>query len=207
MRELHVTTTPFPHVVADNLWDADLLAAVAAEFPDPSVPGWRRFENGSERKLEGAPGLWGPRTRLLFQLIEERIPDLEAAFGIDGLRMETVGGGYHLIPPGGYLAVHADFNKSPRTGWFRRLNHLIYLNDGWDDDGGCLELWDDAGPSVKVAPKMNRTVIFETSDRSWHGHPQAAQRWRKSVAAYFFTDTPPPGYSAEHSTLWHADAR
>jgi hypothetical protein len=198
---------PFPHLIADGLWDDDLLRAVSEEFPDPSIPEWRRFENSSERKLEGAPGLWGKATRDLFEQIKAATPQLEDAFGIAGLRMETVGGGYHLIPPGGYLAVHADFNRSPQTGWFRRLNHLIYLNDSWDDPGGHLELWDDEGRVADVSPEFNRTVVFETSDHSWHGHPTPAVRWRKSIAAYFFTEQAPPGYTTEHSTLWHAEAR
>jgi hypothetical protein len=205
-QSLTAEALPFPHLAADGWWDVELLRRVAAEFPGPAVPGWRRYENSTERKLEGPPGLWGPATRELFRQIEARTADLERAFGIGGLQMETVGGGYHLIPPGGYLAVHADFNRSPLTGRYRRLNHLIYLNDGWDDEGGALELWDAGGPVVSVAPELNRTVVFETSDHSWHGHPRPAARWRKSVAAYFFTDQPPDGYTAEHSTLWHAEA-
>jgi len=204
-QSLTVTAAPFPHLVLDGWWDEQLLRRVVDEFPDPQTPGWRRFENSSERKLEGPPGLWGAATRELFDLIEARIPELEQAFGIRGLRMETVGGGFHLIPPGGYLAVHADFNRSPRTGHFRRLNHLIYLNDGWDDEGGHLELWDADGGIASLVPEFNRTVVFETSDHSWHGHPKAADRWRKSVAAYFFTEEPPPGYMAEHSTIWHSN--
>lgn len=200
---LTVTASPFPHVVVDGLWDADLLRQVAAEFPGPSVPGWRRYDGAAERKLEGPPGLWGAATRELFRQVEANAAGLGQAFAIPGLQMETVGGGYHLIPPGGYLAVHADFNRSPRTGRYRRLNHLIYLNEGWDEEGGALELWDDAGPAVTVAPEMGRTVVFEASDRSWHGHPQPASRWRKSAAAYFFTEDPPAGYPGEHSTLWH----
>jgi hypothetical protein len=206
MPNLHVTREPFPHAVTGGHWDEQLLRQVVDEFPDPASPGWRRYENSSERKMEGPPGLWGPATRELFGLVEARIPELEAAFGIEGLRMETVGGGYHLIPPGGYLAVHADFNRSPHTGHYRRLNHLIYLNDGWDDPGGHLELWNAGGREADIAPQFNTTVVFETSDHSWHGHPTPAARWRRSVAAYFFTEEPPPGYAAEHSTLWHANA-
>ena len=201
-----VEPLPFPHLAADGWWDASLLRRVAAEFPDPAVPGWRRYENSTERKLEGPPGLWGAATRELFRQVEARTAELGEAFGIPGLQMETVGGGYHLIPPGGYLAVHADFNRSPHTGRYRRLNHLVYLNDEWDDEGGALELWDADGPAVTVVPEMNRTVVFETSDHSWHGPPQPAARWRKSVAAYFFTAEPPDGFAGEHSTLWHEGA-
>jgi hypothetical protein len=203
----HMTAEPFPHMVVDRWWEEDHLRAVLDEFPDPAAPGWRRYDGGNERKLEGPPGLWGPKTRWLFDLIESRIPVLESAFGITGLTMETVGGGYHCIQPGGYLNIHTDFNRSPRSNLYRRLNLLVYLNDDWDEPmgGGCLELW-DANPAVTIAPEFNRTVVFETSDHSWHGHPVPAGRWRRSVAAYFFTEDPPPGYREDHSTIWHDGA-
>jgi Rps23 Pro-64 3,4-dihydroxylase Tpa1-like proline 4-hydroxylase len=204
---LQVASEPFPHAVIDGWWGEALLERVAGEFPDHQDPRWRRYENSQERKLEGPPPMWGQATQELFAEIDERAADLERGFGIQGLSMETVGGGYHLIPPGGYLDVHADFNRSPQTGQFRRLNLLIYLNPGWDDPGGHLELWGAAGREVDVVPEFNRTVVFETSSRSWHGHPRPAARWRKSVAAYFFTKTQPDGYRADHSTVWYRDAR
>jgi hypothetical protein len=204
---LDVTRDPFPHLLVDGWWDPGLLERVAEEFPEPTAAGWTRYQNSQERKLEGPPHLWGDATVELFGEVEARAGDLEDAFGITGLAMETVGGGYHLIPPGGYLDVHADFNRSPRTGRFRRLNLLIYLNPGWEEPGGHLELWGPAGRACSVVPEFNRTVVFETSSRSWHGHPRPATRWRKSVAAYFFTEAQPGGYRADHSTVWYRDAR
>ena len=203
---LTVQATPFPHLVVDGWWDDDLLYGVLGEFPDVDGPGWRRYDSGHERKLEGPPGLWGPRTRQLFNLMRDRGPALGEAFGVPDLVMETVGGGYHCIQPGGFLQVHTDFNRSPRSGLHRRLNLLVYLNEGWDDPGGRLQLWDDTGPAVEIAPEFNRTVVFATSDRSWHGHPAPARRWRRSVAAYFFTETAPDGYAGDHSTVWHPRA-
>lgn len=204
-----VTPEPFPHVVADGWWDTGLLREVAAEFPNPSAPGWRRYDSSAERKLEGPPGLWGRATRELFELIGS--PDmaicLAEMFGTPGLQMETVGGGYHLIPPGGYLGIHTDFSRSPRTGRHRRLNLMVYLNEDWQDPGGHLELWDADGPAVDVVPELSRTVVFETSSTSWHGHPKPAARERRSVAAYFFTDEPSPGYAGERSTVWHPGVR
>lgn len=203
---LPVDTSPFRHSVVDGWWDEELLRDVHAEFPDPQVPGWRRYSNSLERKLEGPPALWGERTRELFKTIEACTPELEQAYGIEGLHMETIGGGYHCIAPGGYLHVHTDFNRSTKTKHHRRLNLLIYLNDGWDDDGGHLELWNAGAREASIAPEFGRTVVFETSDHSWHGHPKPAQRWRRSVAAYFFTEEPPPGYHGDHSTVWHPGA-
>ncbi|MGH3493352.1 MAG: 2OG-Fe(II) oxygenase [Sciscionella sp.] len=205
---LTVVVEPFRHVTIDGWLDAELLRDVLGEFPDPRAAGWRRYSNGNERKLEGPPVLWGPCTRELFTELAARAPMLEEAFGIEGLTMETIGGGYHAIEPGGYLAVHADFNRSPATGRHRRLNCLTYLNDDWTDPGGHLELWNGGGCVVDVVPSFGRTVIFETSGHSWHGHPRPASRWRYSVATYFFSQQPPSGVPrADQSTVWHADAR
>lgn len=199
-----VTSDPFPHAVIDGWWDAQLLKRVLAEFPSPDDPGWRRYANGQERKLEGPPWLWGPDTVEAFDVIGQAAASVGEMFGIDGLTMETIGGGYHCIEPGGYLAVHTDFNRSPETNRYRRLNFITYLNEGWDDEGGHLELWDETDRVADVAPEFNRTVIFETSDHSWHGHPVAADRWRRSIAAYFFTEEPPADYAADQGTVWHA---
>jgi len=203
MRDASVVRDPFPHVAIDGWWDADLLRRVVAEFPSPDDPNWRRYSNGQERKLEGPPSMWGPATVEAFGVIEKAASEIGSAFGIDGLTMETVGGGYHCIEPGGYLAVHTDFNRSPVTNHYRRLNFITYLNDGWDDEGGHLELWDATARAADVAPEFNRTVIFETSDHSWHGHPIPAGRWRRSIAAYFFTEEPPADYVADQGTVWH----
>jgi hypothetical protein len=192
---------PFPHAVIDGWFDADLLTLVADEFPDEADPRWRRFANSLEGKYEGGPTMWGPNTRDYFDVLASRTQDLGAMFGIADLTMETIGGGYHLIPPGGRLEIHTDFNRSPKTNLYRRLNVLTYLNHEWDEPGGLLVLRGTAG-DIEVAPEFGRTVMFETSDFSWHGHPVPAQRWRKSVAAYFFSPDPAFGYRADHSTVF-----
>lgn len=195
---------PFPYLVIDDWFDRGLLLAVRNEFPPPDADGWRRFANANEGKLEGGPHMWGVNTFRYFHELESRGEWLRETFKIRNLTMETVGGGYHLIPPGGRLEVHTDFNRSPKSGLYRRLNVLTYLNEGWDDEGGHLLLRGSDG-DVTIAPEFGRTVIFETSDMSWHGHPFPAQRWRYSVAAYFFSTEQPPGFRDDHSTVfWNA---
>jgi hypothetical protein len=195
-----VVADPFPHCIVDGFWPDRLLEDVVGEFPAPHDERWQRFANQHEGKL-GCTRV-GSVTRFLFEGIGDMAGLLSRTFQIPDLVMETVGGGYHLIPPGGHLGVHTDFNRSPSSGLYRRLNLLVYLNRDWTDLGGCLELWPDVGEPIVVAPEWNRTVIFETSDRSWHGHPKPAKRWRKSVAAYFFSPEPPPGFVGDHSTVW-----
>lgn len=205
-KELPVSLHPFPHLVADGLFADDLLNNVLTEFPSADAGGWQRFANGTERKLGGTAAMWGPETKRLLIAMQRQAPGLAKAFDTPPLVMETIGGGYHLIEPGGYLAMHADFSRSPLTGLYRWLNMLVYLNPGWDEEGGCLQLWDDDGPAVTVAPEFNRTVVFRTSGSSWHGHPVPNTQPRRSVAAYFYAEEPPPGYTGDHSTRWHPKA-
>jgi len=193
---------PFPHTVLDWWFDRELLNQIAVEFPPATTPGWRAYGNDNEVKYEGGPSMWGYAACEYFDKLEGRIPELRQMFGINDLTMEFIGGGYHLIPPGGRLAMHSDFNHSPDTGFCRRLNVLTYLNHEWDDPGGTLVLGEHS--EVSVVPEMGRTVIFATSATSWHGHPEPTQkRWRKSIAAYFFTEEHAPDCDlSQRSTVW-----
>ena len=86
------------------------------------------------------------------------------------------GGGLHQILPGGFLKVHADFNKHDKTKLDRRLNVLIYLNKNWKEEyGGHFELWDRTmhHSEIRILPIFNRMAIFSTTDSSFHGHPDA----------------------------------
>ncbi len=188
---------PFPHVIYDGLWDEKLLQRIYDEFP---TEGGREFDNPREKKREYSTP--GPHARKLFDALgaSETLDSLSTLTGIPDLSMELIGGGYHLIPVGGLLAMHTDFNRSPETGLYRRLNCLIYLNKGWDDPGGKLHLWGTY--PLEIDPEWNRTVIFETSDRSYHGHPVPTGRERRSIAAYFYSPEQPPGYTVDHDTAW-----
>ena len=118
----------------------------------------------------------------------------------------------HSTKTGGYLKVHADFNKHPTLALDRRLNLLIYLNEDWlPEYGGDLELWTtDMGPCVeKIAPVAGRCVIFRTSSTSFHGHPHPLacppDRTRRSIALYYYSNgRPQEEGSEEHGTLWQS---
>ena len=196
---------PFPHVVLDNIWPAELLMGVAAEaiMALQHAP-WKRFQSDDEVKLEGSdPAYWGPYTRQLWSQIANGT-FCDTIEQMTGLRAfwDYYGGGWHVIPTGGRLGVHTDYNRHP-SGLYRRLNMLIFLNPKWDDYGGHLELHNDEECVVTVSPEFNRTVIMESSDRSWHGHPVPTQhRTRMSFAAYAFTPDPGPSYTSDHSTIY-----
>jgi hypothetical protein len=97
----------------------------------------------------------------------------------------------------------------------RRLNLILFLNREWDESwGGCLELhkdpWDpDANSVSMIVPIANRAVLFETTERSWHGFsrialpPDRQHISRKSVAVYYYTASRPAAEAvASHGTVY-----
>jgi hypothetical protein len=193
---------PFPTRVVDGLWDDEILLGAVDEFPPADDPRWRRFNNEHERKLGGTDEMIGPYGWAIIERLLTLGPWIEREFNLSDLVMRLVGGGFHMIEPGGFLDVHTDFNRLGEL--YRRVNLIVYLNDGWTPaDGGELELWGDDS-CVLVPPRLGTTVAFVTSDRSFHGHPTPlpGPKPRRSIAAYLYSEQPPPGYVVEHSTVW-----
>jgi 2-oxoglutarate-Fe(II)-dependent oxygenase superfamily protein len=137
---------------------------------------------------------------------------LEQLTGIEGLIPDPYfwGGGLHQITRGGYLKVHADFNRYSKLRLDRRLNLLLYLNRDWKEEyGGHLELWNEQMTTCerKILPIFNRCVVFSTTDYSYHGHPDPLncpeQQTRKSLALYYYTNGRlEEGVSPVHTTLF-----
>lgn len=206
---------PFRHIVMDDVLPPAVLDAVLSEFPSPEQASWQEFDKQTEVKLALADTtLMGPATRNLLAAFNGQvfIDFLEALTGIEGLLPDPHygGGGLHQIRPGGFLKVHADFNRHQRLNVDRRLNALLYLNKNWDESyGGALELWNRDMTSVEnaVLPVFNRLVVFATTDFAYHGHPEPLtcppDRARRSMALYYYTNGRPDDEVArDHSTLF-----
>jgi Rps23 Pro-64 3,4-dihydroxylase Tpa1-like proline 4-hydroxylase len=216
LREQYANAEPFPHIVLDGLFDDALLDTVLAEFPSREAMRWREFDSTTEKKLG-----YFHETSTISKFVRwfldamntfEMLVWLEALTGIEGLIPDPYfgGGGLHQIEPGGFLKIHADFNIHPKLKLDRRLNMLLYLNKEWRDEyGGHLELWDrDLSTCRKsILPLFNRTVIFSTTDTSFHGHPHPLTApegmSRKSISLYYYTaGRPEDERSAPHDTLF-----
>ncbi|MGL5080470.1 MAG: 2OG-Fe(II) oxygenase [Microcoleaceae cyanobacterium] len=213
--EDYIQAKPYPHIVIDNFLPESVLETILDEFPQPDAINWGKFDGAYSKKLGSTSELQlGDATRfLLYQLNSSIFVEfLEKLTGIDGIIPDPhlKGGGLHQIERGGFLKVHVDFNKHKKLNLDRRLNLLIYLNKDWEEEyGGYFEMWDSemAGCEKKVLPLFNRCVIFNTTDFSYHGHPDALNcpedRTRKSLALYYYSNGRPAyEVSGAHSTVF-----
>lgn len=169
---------------------------------------WRTYTGPQEAGKQECsdPGSWGPACAVLIDWLlhdPSWLTALRDLTGVADLEGATLGGGLHQTGPGGHLNHHVDFTE--HDGRYRRVNVLLYLNDGWSlNDGGTLELLTPTSLVSEIVPRANRLVVFDCGDNFFHGHPEpvAPGRLRKSIATYYFSATPPPGYSKPHSTEW-----
>lgn len=216
-REAYSQAKPFPHITIDNFLPESLLDTILEEFPKVHSIDWQKFDAPSEKKLASKDELqMGDTIRLLLYQLNSSvfINFLENLTGIDGIIPDPYfeGGGIHQIERGGYLKMHVDFNRHKKLRLDRRLNLLIYLNKNWSEEyGGHIEFWnkDVTRCEKKILPIFNRCVIFNTTDFSYHGHPEPLTcpegQTRKSLALYYYTNgRPEEEISHEHSTLFQA---
>ena len=216
LRGAYAAASPFPHGVLDGLFPDGVLEQVLSDFPKPDDPAWGRFDNPHERKLGNYRRLLDTSAAIRGFLTAMNsagmLEFLEELTGIDGLIPDPYfgGGALHQIVRGGFLQVHADFNWHPKLRLDRRLNVLVYLNRDWKAEyGGALELWNREMTRAEktILPVFNRTIVFSTTDVSYHGHPHPLAcpetMTRKSVSLYYYSNgRPAEEKSAPHDTLF-----
>ena len=214
-RQNYQSATPFPHIVIDHFLPLKVAERILSEFPKIDAIPWNVKVGANFKKLT-CNQLVHLSPFLCEVLLEFNSPQflsfLEQVTGIQQLVAdpEFAGGGLHQITRGGFLKIHADFNVHPTLKLDRRINVLLYLNQDWHEEyGGHLELWDKKMSRCiqKIAPLFNRCVIFNTTDFSYHGHPEPLMcppdQTRKSIALYYYTAGRPEGEkSSPHSTLY-----
>ena len=200
-----IEAKPFPYIELDNFFDEDYLNQILDSFPKMSE---NRHDFNMNTKAEVKLAIGSPEK--IPNKINSFIEYLNSYFFLDFLQKLTgikqrlipdpylFGAGLHEIKKGGFLKIHSDFNVHPQLNLNRRLNLLLYLNKDWKEEwGGHLELWDRDMKSckVKISPNFNKLVIFNTTDYSFHGHPNPLacpeDVTRKSLALYYYTNGRP----------------
>jgi hypothetical protein len=212
------TAQPFPHLVLDDVLALPQRAVVDA-FPGADWPHWRRLTDAYQHQKMHCGDIALLPALFRAMIVELSSPSflgfLERVTGINGLIPDPYlsGGGLHSSGPGGILAPHTDFHSYGRLGLFRRINVLVYFNPDWQEAfGGCLELSAKgaAAPSHSIVPTFGRMVMFLTDDRSVHGFSRpilGADRWRNSLALYYYTSEDTARFSGDGQTYWQAHGR
>jgi Rps23 Pro-64 3,4-dihydroxylase Tpa1-like proline 4-hydroxylase len=219
LRQQFVDARPFPFVKIENFLDPAFAKKVAAAYPsfEDATRQGLTFKTVNEQKkvqITDAKLFPEPVAQLSEALASPAfLSDLSYVTGIPNLVADEdlAGGGIHITGPGGRLDVHVDFNYLESRKLFRRINLLLYLNPVWQDQwGGHIQLWDKDVKHCgqQFAPMLNRCVIFETSEISFHGVTPivpAAPFPRISFAAYYYTREAPAHWAGTvHSTIFKA---
>ncbi len=187
---------PFQHIMFDNFLNYDSYRIIKHNYQ-----GGKNASGPDERRCTGKFGT------------EDSIPDykkiilyefgcpnfikfLNTLTGIDDLQLDPtfLAAGYVTIRNGGYLQPHRDFTHNRRSGLERRINLFIYLNDVWQEEWkGALCLFDLNGNKIQsYLPMGNRCVIFQCTDKSYHGHPEKLScpenMSRQSLSFYYYSE-------------------
>lgn len=219
LRTAYSNARPFPFARIDDFLDTEFARQVASSYPsfDQASKSGRGFKTVNERKkiqVTDAGQFPEPVADLHAALASPQfLSDLSYVTGIPNLLADDklIGGGMHVTGPGGRLDVHVDFNYLKDRQLHRRLNLLLYLNPVWEEKwGGHIQLWDkDVRNCLQAfAPALNRCVIFETSDISFHGVTPVSEEApfpRLSFATYYYTRQAPANWDGtSHATIFKA---
>jgi Rps23 Pro-64 3,4-dihydroxylase Tpa1-like proline 4-hydroxylase len=219
LRDQFNNAQPFRWLEIRNFLEDDFARACAAAYPsfDESRTQGKEFKAVNERRkvqITDSSKFPAPVKTLSDALASpEFLKQLEEITGIPKLLADDqlMGGGIHVTGPHGRLDVHVDFNYVEERDYHRRLNILIYMNPVWKDEwGGEIELWDREVKKRHHAflPELNRCVLFETNQISYHGVSPVTcppDMQRKSFAAYYYTREAPSDWKGEkHDTVFRA---
>ena len=219
---------PFPHCVVDNFLDStiadelyDNIKSLKLKNANSSFTQKGRFEYNKFGFSEIGSFSSPLKDVFVYLASKEFVEKIEKLTGISGLVYGDVnlrGAGVHIIKNKGFLGMHTDFNtyNHPIHGKLdRRINLLLYMNKDWNSEynGNLLMYHPDNISKVKsIEPIFNRCVIFNTTNKSVHGHPfpltvDKEDIYRRSIAVYYYTKNENGNVDFEgdspHSTLWH----
>lgn len=219
---------PFPYTIVDNFLNKENLPTILNEINnlDNKNANSQFTDHRSiyEFNKYAFSVNYGDYLKSLFAELNSDafIHKLETLTGIYGLVRNDItlqGAGIHRIENFGHLQLHTDFNIYEHNGvkLDRRINLLIYMNPYWSEEfNGHLMLFNKANMQCfeKIEPIINRCVIFNTSNKSLHGHPMPLNVpegiRRQSISVYYYTKnmngvTDFEG-DTKHNTKWYSSA-
>jgi hypothetical protein len=164
-RKTPLVREPFDHLVVSGLVSSPALEPVLSSFPAIARGG-----SFPESELSCGPAF----ARLLAEL---RGPELREAvaekFGIDLEGKPTM-----VTVRGQARAKDGRIHTDTET---KIVTVLLYLNPGWNDEGGRLRLLRSSSSLddyfAEIPPEAGTAVFFRCTRNAWHGHtPYVGQR-------------------------------
>ena len=220
LRHQYNTARPYPHLVIDDLFEPELLEQLVADFPQAEDRDWLIWDTKHELKTtsRGINGLSTFSQMFCLWLNSQEVIDtFESIVGKYDLVGDPLffGAGLHEMYRDGWLEMHADYTRHYVLPLIRRFNVLIYLNQDWDTSwGGELVMQHAKNSNYKAsyAPFFNRTIIFPTTDQTFHGVPDfiscPVDRTRKLLSIYYWTPVPMPSWTkAGTPLLWATNGK
>jgi len=196
--------------VIDDLLPADVALQIFEAFPK-DAEGFRTLKSFREHKrqafdLSGFPPILAEITYALQdKRVVDRVGQLTQISDLDG-DPTLYAGGLSMMFPGQFLNPHVDNSHEASKSKYRRINTLYYVTPDWrEENGGNLELWDEAVTTPHtIVSRFNRLVFMETSRRSWHSvSPVVAGAPRCCVSNYYFSAQSPDVDDYYHVTSYN----
>jgi Rps23 Pro-64 3,4-dihydroxylase Tpa1-like proline 4-hydroxylase len=176
---------PFPHVILDGLLSPLDHARVMDDFRwEPH----RLLEDEIYRQMRAGDPPQRPVVRAFRDHLVSMLGCSKVA-QICGQPLSRGDGAGYVYLEGHYLLPHADW----RPGEGRALAYAYYISP--PEAGGELELFDctlERGeivrtrPARRIAPRANRLVLFEVSQRALHQVREVTRGARMSIAGWYY---------------------
>ena len=208
---------PFSYLVIDDFLGRNSAEQVAKDFPSADSDFWYEYKNSIE--IKKACSDWNRFPASIYDVLSKLLSP-EVTREIELLTQTKLypdyglhGGGLHCHKQGGKLNTHLDYSVHPKLKTERKVNIILYMTKDWNPEwGGSLGLWshDEETHQPKdliqsVDCLFNRAVIFDTTQNSWHGLPDAVKCpegiSRNSLAVYY-TCEPKDGIDTRGKALF-----
>ena len=168
----------FPHIVIDNFFDSSFAEKLVRSFPDLRSldSSWRKNAAYAIKYASvGETNLPADFIDLVRYLNSQ--PFIEFLQAISSIQQPLLpdpsleGGGLHQTFSGGFLKMHTDFNRHPKTDLSNEsIFYITWTKNGiWLGGSLVLSSKNPGFSPIKIEPLFNRAVIFST-DFSYHGH-------------------------------------
>ena len=174
-RDTPLQSDPFPYLIVPGFLKSEAMAAVNADYPEIDKPG--SFPVSELR--------YGPAfTRLLDEL---NGPEMTAAFA-EKFSIDLTDHPIMITVRGQCRAKDGQIHTDSKT---KIITVLLYMNSGWEADGGRLRLLrsgdDLEDMAAEVPPEEGTLLAFLNGPTAWHGHKSFTGQ-RRTIQLNWVTD-------------------